>query len=45
MVYGKTKQFSSVHDGIYALGKAHMRSNPSLRSFANVAIETVPMFV
>ena len=29
-------QFSSVQDGIYALGKAHMRSTPS---------ETVPMFV
>ena len=26
-------QFSSVQDGIYALGKAHMRSTPSLRSF------------
>ena len=38
-------QFSSVQDGIYALGKAHMRSTPSLRSFPNVAFETVPMFV
>ena len=36
---------SSVQDGIYALGKAHMRSTPSLRSFPNVAFETVPMFV
>ena len=25
--------FSSVQDGIYALGKTHMRSTPSLRSF------------
>ena len=39
-------QFSSVHDGIYALGrKGHMRSTPSLRSFPSVALETVPMFV
>ena len=38
-------RFSSVQDGIYALGKAHMRSTRSLRSFLNVAFETVPMFV
>jgi len=38
-------QFTSVQDGIYALGKAHMRSTPSLRGFPNVAFETVPMFV
>ena len=38
-------QFSSVQDGIYALGKAHMRSTPSLRSFPNVAFETVPVFL
>ena len=37
--------FSSVQDGIYALGKAHMRSNPSLRSFPSVVFETVPMRV
>ena len=37
-------QFSSVQDGNYPLGKAHIRSTPSLRSFPNVAIETVPMF-
>ena len=37
--------FSSVQDGIYALGKAHMRSTPSFRSFPNVPFETVPMFV
>ena len=36
----KQKRFSSVQDGIYALGKAHMFSIPSLRSFPNV-----PMFV
>ena len=38
-------QFSSVQDGIYALGKAHIRSTPSLRSFPNVAFEAVPLFV
>ena len=38
-------QFSSVHDGIYALGKAHMRSTMYLRSFPNVAFEKFPMFV
>ena len=40
---------SSVQDGIYALGKAHMRSTQSLRGFPNVAFdskfETFPMFV
>ena len=36
---------SSVQDVIYALRKAHMRSTPSVRSFPNVAFETVPMFV
>ena len=35
----------SVQDGFYALKKAHMRSTPSLRSFPNVAFETVPVFV
>ena len=34
-----------VQDGIYALGKAHVRSTPSLRSFHSVAFETVPVFV
>ena len=38
-------QFSSAQDGIYALGKAHMRFTPSLRSFPNVALERVPMLV
>ena len=33
--------FGDVEDGIYALGKAHMRSTPSLRRFPNVAFETV----
>ena len=37
--------FSSVQDGICALGKAHMRSIPSLRCFSNVAFEPAPMFV
>ena len=36
---------SSIQGDIYALGKAHMRSTPSLRSFPNVAFETAPMFV
>ena len=38
-------QDSSVQDGICALRKAHMRSTPSLRSFPNVALETVPILV
>ena len=38
-------QFSSVQDGIYALGNAHIRSTPSLRSFPNGTFETVPMFI
>ena len=38
---GDQGQFSSVQDGIYAL----MLSTLSLRSFPNVAFETVPMFV
>ena len=33
--------FSSAQDGIYALGKAHMCSTPSLRSFPSVSLETV----
>ena len=41
--YGK--QFSSIQDGVYALRKAYMRSTPSLRSFSNIAFETVPMCV
>ena len=30
---------------MYALGKAHMGSTPSVRSFPNVAFETVPVFL
>ena len=41
----KENQFSSFQSGSYALGKAHMRSTPSLRSFPNVAFETVPTFI
>ena len=37
--------FSSIQGGIYALGKAHMRSTPSRRSFLNVSFETVSTFV
>ena len=36
---------SSEQDGIYAPGKVHMRSTPSLRSFPNVASEALPTFV
>ena len=32
-------QLSSVQDGTYALGKAHMCSTPSLRIFPNVAFQ------
>ena len=39
-----TVQFRIVQDGIYALEKAHMRST-LIRSFPNVAFETVPMLV
>ena len=38
-------QFSSVQDGIYVLGKKHMHSSLSLRSFPNIAFETVPAFI
>ena len=39
-------QFRSVQGGIYAaLGKAHVRSTLSLRTFPNVAFETVPVLV
>ena len=44
-VVGEFMEFSSVQDDIYVFGKADMRSTPSLRSFFNVAFETVPMFV
>ena len=37
--YFRSVQFSSVRDGIYALGKAHMRSTPTLRlSFLNMLL-------
>ena len=31
-------QFSSVQDGIYAPGKAHMRFTPSVRNGSNVRL-------
>ena len=39
--------FSSVQNGIHALGKAHtiMRPTPSLRDSPSVAFVTVPVFV
>ena len=37
--------FCSVQDNIHGLGKAHMRSTPSLRSVPSVAFDTVPVFV
>ena len=37
--HNSSAQLSLVQDGIYALGKGHMRSTPSLRSFSNVAFE------
>ena len=44
--HSKERPFSSVQGSICALGKAHiMRSTKSLRSFPDVAFETVPMFV
>ena len=38
-------KFSSVQGGIYALGKAHIRSASSLRIVPNIAFETVPVFM
>ena len=38
-------QFSSVQDGICALGKAYVHSTPFLRSFPIVAFEIVSVFV
>ena len=43
--HASSVQFSSVQDGIYALGKIHTRSTPSLGVFPNVSLETVPMLV
>ena len=36
---------SSVQDGIYELGKAHMHSTPYFRSFPYIAFEMVPVFI
>ena len=33
-----THAHNSVQDGIYALGKSHVRSTPSLRCFPNVCL-------
>ena len=38
-------QFSSVQDGIYGLGIAHMRSTPSVRRFPYFAFQMIPVFV
>ena len=35
----------SVQNGIYALGKVHMRTTLSLSSYSNIDFETVPMFI
>ena len=37
--------YTSVQDGIYALGETHMSSTLSLRRFLSAAFETVPTFV
>ena len=47
-IHARTRTVSvsvSAQDGIVALGKAHMRSAPSLSSLPKVALETVPIFV
>ena len=36
-----TVQFASDQDGIYALGKSHIRATQSVRRFPNVAFDTV----
>ena len=38
-----SREFLSVQDGVCMLRKAHMRSTLSLRSFPNVAFETMPV--
>ena len=43
--YALIVRFSSAQDGIYALGKAHMRSTTSLRNFPDVTFEMVLLFV
>ena len=37
----RSSQFSSVQDGIYALGKAHTRSTPSLRCLIIIIIRII----
>ena len=44
-LYFNIIEVSSVQNTVYALRKAHMRSSPPLRSYRNVAFETVPMSV
>ena len=44
-MYSFAVLFSSVQGGMYARGKAHMRSTLSVRIFPNVAFETVPVLV
>ena len=39
------RAFSSLHGGLCARGKAHIRSASSLGSFSTVAFETGPVFV
>ena len=41
----RSVQLGSVQDDIYALGKAHMPSSPSLRSFPTVTFEVFTKFV
>ena len=38
-------ELSSVQDGTYALGKAHMCSTPLSELFPMLPFKTVPMFV
>ena len=40
-----SKQFSAVQNGVYALGKTHLRPARSLGGFPSVACETVLMLV
>ena len=45
MVYVRSEKpiHASVQDGMYALGKAHTRSTPSLRRLPKDAFEAVPV--
>ena len=38
-------QISSVQDAVYALGKAGMRSIPSLKRFPSLSFKTSPMHI